>query len=96
MLQVWGNIQTYEDPSRLLFDLSNHKNWFPLYFDKFDPPSSVQQDLQYSETDNASVMELQERYMRDRLRQGKKMYLTITLLSPCVILELNVLSEITS
>lgn len=61
LLQVWGNIQPYDDPSRMMFDLSNRKHWSPLYSDRHEPPASVQQDLHYSETDDGSVMELQER-----------------------------------
>ena len=61
-LQVWGNIQPYDDPSRLVLDLANREHWCPLNPDGSQPLASVQQELQYSETDGEKVMELQQRY----------------------------------
>lgn len=60
-MQVWGNIQSCDDPSRLMFDLLNHQQWYPLNPDGLQPLATVQQDLQYSETDNEKVAELRER-----------------------------------
>ena len=57
-MQIWGNIQSYDDPSRLVFDLSNNEHWCPL---NPQPLASVQQELHYSQTDNGKVSELQER-----------------------------------
>ena len=60
---MWGNIQSYDDPSRLMFDFSNPKQWSPLFTQSDVSKSlvSVQQDLQYSDTDGARVIDLQER-----------------------------------
>ncbi len=42
------------------FTLSDHKKWCPLSVG-IEPLSSIQQNLNYSETNDARVMELQER-----------------------------------
>ena len=42
-LQVWGNIQDYEDPSRIVFDLDNSKHWKSLFYDT-QPLTTVQVD----------------------------------------------------
>lgn len=62
-IQVWANIQDYDDPGRIVFDLSNTKHWRPLFPSNSQPLSSVQQDLHYTETDVGKVKELQERYV---------------------------------
>lgn len=59
--QVWANVQEYEDPARIVFDLSNSSHWQPLFPPGSQPLNSVQQDLHYTETDNEKVKEFQER-----------------------------------
>lgn len=44
VLQIWANIQQYEEPSRITFDFSNTKNWKPFFSRSYPSPclSSVQ------------------------------------------------------
>lgn len=44
-----------------MFDLSNREQWCALYPDGSQQLASVQQNLQYSDTDDERVVELQER-----------------------------------
>ena len=41
-LQIWANIQPYEDPSRISFDLSNSTYWRPLFPSDMAPLESIQ------------------------------------------------------
>ena len=59
---MWANIQKYDHPNQLLFELSNNKCWTTLLPGGMDQLLSVQQDLIYTQTDGHKVKELQERY----------------------------------
>ena len=41
-LQVWGNVQAYDDPGRLVFDLHSTKHWRPLFPSTMEPLNTVQ------------------------------------------------------
>ncbi len=43
-MQVWANIQDYEDPSRIVFDLQNSTHWRPLFPTDMAPLATVQVD----------------------------------------------------
>ena len=42
--QVWANIQDYEDPSRIVFDLDNSKHWKSLFSSDMQQLTTVQVD----------------------------------------------------
>ena len=44
-MQVWTNIQDYEDPSRIVFDLENSKHWRTLFPADMQPLATVQVEL---------------------------------------------------
>ena len=47
-LQVWANIQDYEDPSRIVFDLDNSKHWKSLFSSDIQQLTTVQVDTRRS------------------------------------------------
>ncbi len=59
--QVWANVQEEEYPAKITYDLSNSKHWQPLFPSDMPPLDSVQQELDYCETDTGRVRELQEK-----------------------------------
>ncbi len=60
-LQVWANVQDEETPAKVRYDLSNSKQWQPLFPSDMPPLDSVQQNLGYCETDCIRVRELQDK-----------------------------------
>ncbi|KAL2089530.1 hypothetical protein ACEWY4_014218 [Coilia grayii] len=61
---VWFNIQMYDAPMRISFDVTKSKFWKPFFSRAFAHPglSSVQpEDLVYRRTDRAAATELQDR-----------------------------------
>ncbi|XP_064382985.1 coiled-coil and C2 domain-containing protein 2A-like [Halichondria panicea] len=61
---VWANVQEEEDPAKIRYDLSNSKHWQPLFPFDMPPLDSVQQELDYCETDIGRVRDLQEKIER--------------------------------
>ena len=45
LVQVWANIQDYEDPSRIVFDLDNSKHWKSLFSSDMQQLTTVQVDI---------------------------------------------------
>ena len=68
---MWANVQENDDPSRMVFDLTNGKYWKPLFpmTTESIPLSSVQQVLHYSETDLEKVHQLEERFKSNHLQE---------------------------
>ncbi|XP_042564766.1 coiled-coil and C2 domain-containing protein 2A isoform X2 [Clupea harengus] len=61
---VWFNIQMYDAPMRMSFDMTKNKFWKPFFSRAFSYPglSSVQpEELAYQRTDKAAATELQDR-----------------------------------
>ncbi|XP_039607444.1 coiled-coil and C2 domain-containing protein 2A isoform X1 [Polypterus senegalus] len=61
---VWFNIQQYNAPMRMSFDITKSKFWKPFFSRNFSHPglSSIQpEELVYLQTDRAAVAELQDR-----------------------------------
>uniref|UniRef100_A0AAY4CGC1 C2 domain-containing protein n=1 Tax=Denticeps clupeoides TaxID=299321 RepID=A0AAY4CGC1_9TELE len=61
---VWFNLQMYDAPARMSFDVSKSKFWKPFFSRAFSHPglSSVQpEELVYQRTDKAAAAELQDR-----------------------------------
>ncbi|KAK6493820.1 coiled-coil and C2 domain-containing protein 2A [Huso huso] len=61
---VWFNIQQYDTPMRMSFDISKAKFWKPFFSRSFSHPglSSIQpEELVYCRTDKAAAAELQDR-----------------------------------
>ncbi len=54
-------MQEEEDPAKIRYDLSNSKHWQPLFPFDMPPLDSVQQELDYCETDIGRVRDLQEK-----------------------------------
>ena len=47
-VQVWGNVQEWDHPGRLTFDLQNCKKWCPLFSSSVKPLDSLQvKDIMY-------------------------------------------------
>ena len=58
---MWANVQEQDEPAKIHYDLSNSKQWQALFPPDMPPLDSVQQELDYSETDSGRVRELQEK-----------------------------------
>jgi coiled-coil and C2 domain-containing protein 2A len=66
---VWGNIQEFDHPSRVNFDLQSNKKWSPLFQANMAPLNSIQvETLEYPATDEIKVQQLQTRL--DQLIHG--------------------------
>ncbi|XP_066919925.1 coiled-coil and C2 domain-containing protein 2A-like [Clytia hemisphaerica] len=79
---IWANMQSFEEPSKLNFDLSNTKAWKPFFTKSFPNPglASIQTDqLEYMAIDNQYALNLQdqiERTLRDRLMEWRPRHIT--------------------
>ncbi|XP_019860650.1 PREDICTED: coiled-coil and C2 domain-containing protein 2A-like [Amphimedon queenslandica] len=77
---VWGNIQEWDHPSRVTFDLQNSKKWSPLFPSTMNPLDSIQVDtLEYSETNSEQVQQLRtriDRLVHDHIEQLREHDLT--------------------
>ncbi|XP_030642577.1 coiled-coil and C2 domain-containing protein 2A [Chanos chanos] len=79
---VWFNIQTYNTPMRMSFDITKTKLWKPFFSRAFPNPglSSVQpEELVYRRTDKAAAVELQDRIekvLRAKIMEWRPRYPT--------------------
>ncbi len=58
---MWGNVQDEDEPAKVKYNLSNSKQWQPLFPSDMTPLDSVQQELGYCETDSVRIRELQDK-----------------------------------
>ena len=79
---IWANIQPYEQPSRLSYDLSNTSQWRPFFGKSFPNPGlgSVQpESLYYIPTETSYVQRLQdriERVLKERMKEWRPRLIT--------------------
>ncbi|XP_062991570.1 coiled-coil and C2 domain-containing protein 2A isoform X1 [Elgaria multicarinata webbii] len=79
---VWFNIQQYDSPLRINFDVSKPKFWKPFFSRSLPFPglSSVQPEkLFYQRTDTAAALDLQsrlEKILKEKIMEWRPRYLT--------------------
>ncbi|XP_067386470.1 coiled-coil and C2 domain-containing protein 2A isoform X2 [Emydura macquarii macquarii] len=79
---IWFNIQQYDSPVRINFDISKPKLWKPFFSQSFPYPglSSVQpEELIYQCTDKAAALELQgriEKILKEKIMEWRSRHLT--------------------
>ncbi|XP_025034195.2 coiled-coil and C2 domain-containing protein 2A isoform X1 [Pelodiscus sinensis] len=79
---IWFNIQRYESPVRINFDISKPKLWKPFFSQSLPYPglSSVQpEELIYQHTDKAAALELQgriEKILKEKIMEWRPRHLT--------------------
>ncbi|KAH0616299.1 hypothetical protein JD844_027316 [Phrynosoma platyrhinos] len=81
-IHVWFNIQQYDSPLRINFDVTKSKFWKPFFSRSLPFPglSSVQpEELFYQRTDKAAALDLQgrlEKILKEKIMEWRPRYLT--------------------
>ncbi|XP_019381477.1 PREDICTED: coiled-coil and C2 domain-containing protein 2A isoform X1 [Gavialis gangeticus] len=79
---IWFNIQQYDSPVRINFDISKPKLWKPFFSRRLPYPglSSVQpEELTYQRADKAAALELQgriEKILKEKIMEWRPRHLT--------------------
>ncbi|XP_062838246.1 coiled-coil and C2 domain-containing protein 2A isoform X3 [Anolis carolinensis] len=79
---VWFNIQQYNSPPRISFDVTKSKHWKPFFSRSLPFPglASVQpEELFYQPADNAAALDLQsriEKILKEKIMEWRPRYLT--------------------
>uniref|UniRef100_A0A8C3QWN4 Coiled-coil and C2 domain containing 2A n=1 Tax=Cyanoderma ruficeps TaxID=181631 RepID=A0A8C3QWN4_9PASS len=99
---IWFNMQEYDSPGRINFDISKPKHWKPFFSRSFPFPGlrSIQpEELTYEHSDKAAALELQsriEKILKDKIMEWRptrptrwNRYCTSTLRNFLPLLEQN-------
>uniref|UniRef100_A0A8C3DQS5 Uncharacterized protein n=1 Tax=Corvus moneduloides TaxID=1196302 RepID=A0A8C3DQS5_CORMO len=99
---IWFNVQEYDSPGRINFDISKPKHWKPFFSRSLPFPGlrSIQpEELTYEHSDMAAALELQsriEKILKDKIMEWRPMrptrwnrYCTSTLRNFLPLLEQN-------
>ncbi|XP_012429048.5 coiled-coil and C2 domain-containing protein 2A isoform X1 [Taeniopygia guttata] len=99
---IWFNMQEYDSPGRISFDISKPKHWKPFFSRSLPFPGlrSIQpEELTYERSDKAAALELQsriEKILKDKIMEWRPMrptrwnrYCTSTLRNFLPLLEQN-------
>nr|XP_021410037.1 coiled-coil and C2 domain-containing protein 2A isoform X3 [Lonchura striata domestica] len=99
---IWFNMQEYDSPGRISFDISKPKHWKPFFSRSLPFPGlrSIQpEELTYEHSDKAAALELQsriEKILKDKIMEWRPMrptrwnrYCTSTLRNFLPLLEQN-------
>ncbi|XP_067325078.1 coiled-coil and C2 domain-containing protein 2A isoform X3 [Anolis sagrei] len=79
---VWFNVQQYDSPLRISFDVTKSKHWKPFFSRSLPFPglASVQpEELFYQPADNAAALDLQsrlEKILKEKIMEWRPRYLT--------------------
>ena len=77
---VWANIQPYDDPGRLDFNLRNRSNWKPFFSKTLPKLSTVQTSrLDYIDTNAAAIATLEnnlEKMLMDKIMEWRDRHVT--------------------